>query len=203
VFQIHYRATGKPEADQSEVGLYFMREPVNRIMDTLMLRSFNLDIAAGDPAFTVEDTLEIPTDCILMNILPHMHLIAREVHATVTLPDGTTRPLLDISRWNFKWQDRYVYREPILLPKGAKVHARWVFDNSPANPGNPFSPPQPIRFGPAATDEMCSLQLGIIPVNLEDVLRFAAAREQKAREKVAELTPEQRARHNWDEAIER
>ncbi|MES1194705.1 MAG: hypothetical protein ABUL65_02345, partial [Opitutus sp.] len=203
VFKVHYRATGKPETDQSEVGIHFMREPVQRIMDTLMLRSFKLDIAAGDPAFTVEDTLEIPADCILMNILPHMHLIAREVHATVTLPDGTTRPLIDISRWNFKWQDRYVYREPMLLPKGAKVHARWVFDNSAANPGNPFSPPQPIRFGPAATDEMCSLQLGIVPVNLEEVPLFAAAREQKAREKVAELTPEQRARHNWDEAIER
>ncbi len=198
-FQIHYRATGRVEPDQSEVGIYFMREPVNRILDTLMLRSFNLDIPAGEAAFKVEDTLEIPADCILMNVLPHMHLIAREVHAEATLPDGTKRTLIDISRWNFKWQDRYVYREPFLLPKGTQVHCRWVFDNSAANPANPFSPPRPVRFGPNATDEMCSLQLGIVPVNLEDIPVFAAAREQKTREKVAELTPEQRARHNWSE----
>jgi mono/diheme cytochrome c family protein len=202
VFQIHYRATGKPETDQSEVGIYFMRQPVKRIMDSLLVRSFNLDIPAGDPAFVVEDTLEIPADCILMNVLPHMHLIAREIHASVENPDGTRRPLIDISRWDFKWQDRYVYREPIFLPKGARVHCRWVYDNSAANKRNPFSPPRPVQFGPNATDEMCALYLGLIPMNLDDVPLFAAAREKQLREKVAELTPEQRARHNWSEVFD-
>ena len=203
VFQIHYRATGKPETDESEVGIYFMREPVKRIMDTLLLRSFNLDIPAGEAAFVVTDTLEIPADCILMSVLPHMHLIAREVHASVTNPDGTTRPLLDITRWNFEWQDRFVYREPILLSKGAKVHCRWVFDNSAANRSNPFSPPRAVHFGPDATDEMCALQLGVIPVNLDEMPLFAASREKKLREKIEELSPEQRARHNWGEAFDR
>ncbi len=202
VFQIHYRATGKPETDQSEVGIYLMREPVKRIMESLLLRSFKLDIPAGDAAFVVEDTLEIPADCILMNILPHMHLIAREVHAKVTLSDGTTRPLIDIDRWNFKWQDRYVYREPFMLPKGSRISCRWVFDNSAANSSNPFSPPRDIQFGPNATDEMCALYLGVVPVNLEEIPAFAAAREKKIREKIAELTPEQRARQNWDEAFQ-
>lgn len=203
VFQIHYRATGKPETDQSEVGIYFMREPVKRVMDSLLLRSFKLDIPAGEPAFVVEDTLEIPAECILMNVLPHMHLIAREVHAKLVNPDGTTRPLLDISRWNFKWQDRYVYREPILLAKGARIQCRWVFDNSAANRANPHSPPQPVQFGPNATDEMCALYLGVIPVNLAEVPLFAAARQKKLQEKIAELTPEQRARHQWEEAFDR
>ena len=203
VFQIHYRATGKPEVDQSEVGIFLMREPVKRIMDSLMLRSFNLDIPAGEADFVVEDSLEIPADCILMNILPHMHLVAREVHATLVNPDGSTRSLLDISRWNFKWQDRYVYRDPILLKKGTRVQCRWVFDNSAANKRNPFSPPRPVQFGPNATDEMCALYLGLIPVNLDDVPLFAALRDKKLREKVAELSPVQRARHNWDEALDR
>ena len=203
VFQIHYRATGKPETDQSEVGIYLMREPVKRIMDTLMLRSFALDIPAGEPAFVVEDSLEIPADCILMNILPHMHMIAREVHASLVKPDGTTQPLIDINRWNFKWQDRYVYRDPILLRKGAVVRCRWVFDNSAANKRNPFSPPRPIQFGPNATDEMCSLLLGLIPVNLDDAPVLAALREKKLREKIEELPPAQRARNNWGEVLDR
>jgi hypothetical protein len=202
-FQIHYRATGKPETDQSEVGIYFVREPVRRVMDTVALRSFKLDIPAGDAAFVVEDSTEIPADCALMNIWPHMHLLAREVHVTVVNPDGSTRSLLDISRWNFKWQDRYVYREPFILPKGARIHCRWIFDNSAGNPSNPFSPPRPVQFGPDATDEMCAVDLGVIPINLADIPLFAAALEQKIREKVAELSPEQRARHNWNEAFER
>ncbi|HVU17798.1 MAG TPA: hypothetical protein VHD32_12800 [Candidatus Didemnitutus sp.] len=202
VFQIHYRATGKPETDQSEVGIHFMREPVKRVMDSLLLRSFNLDIPAGDPAFVREDELEVPADCILMDVLPHMHLLAREVHAKVTFPDGTVRSIIDISRWDFKWQDRYAYREPFELPKGAKISCRWVFDNSAANRRNPFSPPRKVVFGPNATDEMCALDLGIIPMKLEEAPLFAATRERKLRQKVAELTPEQRARHDWDEVLE-
>lgn len=203
VFQIHYRATGKPEADQSELGIHFMREPVKRIMDSLLLRSFNLDIPAGDPAFVVEDSLIVPADCILMNVLPHMHLLARGVSARVVLPDGSSRPLIEIGRWDFKWQDRYAYREPFVLPKGARILCRWIYDNSAANRRNPFSPPRLVTFGPNATDEMCALDLGVIPMNLEEVPLFAAAREQKLREKIAELSPEQRSRHNWDEAFGR
>ncbi|HZZ19271.1 MAG TPA: hypothetical protein VFE25_07880, partial [Opitutaceae bacterium] len=108
--QIHYAATGKVETDQTEVGIYFMREPVKRIMDALFLRSFKLDIPAGDSQFVVEDSIELPADCVLMSIFPHMHLIAREVHATATYPDGTQKALIDISRWSFRWQDRYFYR---------------------------------------------------------------------------------------------
>jgi hypothetical protein len=202
VFQIHYRATGKPEEDQSEIGIHLMREPVKRIMDSLLLRSFNLDIPAGEAAFVKEDMIEVPADCILMNVLPHMHLVGREVHAHVVFPDGSIRPLIDISRWDFKWQDRYAYREPFLLPKGAKIYCRWTYDNSPANRRNPFNPPRPIRFGPNATDEMCALDLAVIPMNLDEVPLYAAAKEKKLREKVDELSPEQRARHNWNEAFE-
>jgi len=164
--QIHYSATGNVETDQTEVGIYFMRDPVKRVMDSLFLRSFRLDIPAGDSRYVVEDSIEIPADCILMSVFPHMHLIAREVHASATLPDGSERPLIDISRWSFRWQDKYFYREPFVLPKGTRVHCRWIFDNSEGNKSNPFSPPHDIEFGPNSTDEMCELQLGLIPLNL-------------------------------------
>jgi hypothetical protein len=50
---------------------------------------------------------------------------------------------------------------------------------------------------------MCEFHLGIVPVNLAESARFPEAREKKLREKIAELSPEQRARFNWDEALER
>jgi hypothetical protein len=200
--QIHYHATGKPETDQSEVGIYFMREPAARMMDSLFLRSFKLEIPAGTAAYVVEDSLEVPADCILMSIFPHMHLLGREVHASAWLPDGTVRPLIDIGRWSFRWQDHYFYREPFLLPKGTRVRCRWVFDNSAGNPSNPFSPPRRVRFGPSSTDEMCGLLLGVIPINLADEPLLAAARMKKVKESVAELTPEERSRFRWDDALD-
>ena len=200
--QIHYHSTGKAESDQSEVGIYFMREPTQRILDALFLRSFKLDIPAGAPAFTVDDSIVVPADCILMSVFPHMHLLGREVHASASLPDGTVRRLIDISRWSFQGQDHYFYREPILLPKGTVVRCRWVFDNSAANPSNPFSPPRAVQFGPNATDEMCGMLLGVLPIRLEDGGLLAEARTRKMKESIAELTPEQRSRFHWEDAFE-
>jgi hypothetical protein len=199
--QVHYAATGKIEEDQTEVGVYFMREPVRRLMDSLFLRSFKLDIPAGDASYVVEDSVVVPADCALLLIFPHMHLIAREVHAGATLPDGTERSLIDISRWSFRWQDRYYYKEPVMLPKGTRVHCRWIFDNSAANASNPFSPPRRVRFGQNSTDEMCELQLGLIPMNPGDESALLDARVRKMRDKVAELSPEERGRFHWEDAF--
>jgi hypothetical protein len=124
------------------------------------------------------------------------------VHASATMPDGTTRPLIDISRWSFRWQDHYSYREPFLLPKGTRVSCRWVFDNSSANPSNPNSPPKDVQFGPNSTDEMCGLLLGVLPVNLADIPVLLDARIRKMKESVAALTPEERSRFQWDDAFD-
>ena len=199
--QVHYKATGKAEEDQTEVGIHFMREPTRRVLDTLFLRSFDLHIPAGDAAYAREDSIELPADCVLMSVFAHMHMTGREVHASASLPDGSTRDLLDITRWSFQWQDRYYFREPFILPKGTVVRCRWTFDNSAANPSNPFSPPRTILFGPNSTDEMCELQLGLIPVHLGDDALLLQARVRKMREKIGELSAEDRARFHWEDAL--
>lgn len=202
VLQIHYHATGKPETDQTEVGVYLMREATARLLDSLFLRSFKLDIPAGAAAYAIEDSLEVPADCILMSVFPHMHLLGHEVHASAQMPDGSIRPLIDISRWSFRWQDHYSYRDPFVLPRGTLVRCRWVFDNSAANPSNPNSPPREIQFGPNSTDEMCGLLLAVVPVNLNDAPLLLDARIKKMRKSIAELTPEQRSRFKWSEALD-
>jgi mono/diheme cytochrome c family protein len=200
--QVHYHATGKAETDQTEVGIYLMREPTSRMMDALFLRSFKLDIPAGTAAFTIEDSIVVPADCVLMSVFPHMHLLGREVHARAQLPDGSTRPLIDISRWSFRWQDHYFYREPFVLPKGTRITCRWLFDNSAANPSNPYSPPRDVQFGPNSTDEMCGLLLGVLPVSLDDAPLLAEARNAKMKASIDELTPEQRGRFRWEDAFD-
>jgi hypothetical protein len=200
VLQVHYSPSGKPETDQTEVGIYFSREPIKRTLEWLRLGSFNLEIPAGAAAHTITDELEIPADCFVLSVSPHMHLLGREVAASVRLPDGTTKELLTILRWDFAWQDRYSYKEPQFLPRGSRVRVRWVFDNSAANPRNPSSPPRTVHFGPNTTDEMCEFHLFVVPVNLNDYPRFGELMETRRRAKIAELTPEQRLRYGFDPA---
>ena len=42
----------------------------------------------------------------------------RTMKATATLPDGTTQPLLWIQDWDFNWQDRYIYKAPVVAAEG-------------------------------------------------------------------------------------
>ena len=74
-------------------------------------------------------------------IAAHAHYLGKEIRADATLPNGTVRPLLWIQDWDFNWQDRYDYKEPVLLPKGTRIDMAISYDNSADNPRNPCNPP--------------------------------------------------------------
>jgi hypothetical protein len=195
VLQIHYHPTGKPEIDQSEIGIYFVRQPTKRVTDRISLGYLNIEIPTGARDHEVDDQIEVPTDCYLLSVAPHMHLIGREIHASVLFPDGSRKSLLDITHWDFNWSDKYVYKEPIFLPRGTKVFCRWIYDNTEANPHNPNSPPQHVSFGPNSTDEMAEFHLEVIPVNMDAYPLFPELRRQHFRNQVLALTPEQVRRY--------
>ena len=46
VLQIHYHPDGKPETDQSSVGIYFTKKPARSIVAGIAVRSRNIDIPA-------------------------------------------------------------------------------------------------------------------------------------------------------------
>jgi hypothetical protein len=53
----------------------------------------------------------------LLGIYPHAHYLGKDMLATALLPDGTTKALIDIKRWDLNWQAVYRYAEPVFLPK--------------------------------------------------------------------------------------
>src|SRR4249920_3976084 len=91
---------------------------------------------------------------------------------TATLPDGTTRTLISIRSWDFRWQDQYRYASPVFLPKGTALRMRFTYDNSDGNRRNPQSPPRHVKWGPQSTDEMGALWLEILPRSAGEVTRL-------------------------------
>jgi hypothetical protein len=71
----------------------------------------------------------------------------------VVYPDGKRETLLDVGRYNFNWQTLYKLKQPLPLPKGARVIVTAVFDNSAKNKLNP-DPTKTVRFGEPTYDEM-------------------------------------------------
>jgi len=154
VIQVHYHKTGKVEVDQTEIGLYFAKEPRTKQSRLFPLTNLAIDIPPGAQRHEVKAGLTLPFDAKAISITPHMHLLGKEMKVTATLPNGETKSMVWIKNWDYRWQDTYVYREAFALPRGTRVELVAYFDNSTSNPLNPSNPPKRVTFGEETTDEM-------------------------------------------------
>lgn len=173
VVQLHMRPTGKPERVQPQLGLFFTSEPPTSTPVMLRLGRQNIDIAAGAADYRSTDSYTLPVDAQVQAIQPHSHYRARRVQARATLPDGSTRWLIRIPRWDFGWQDVYRYASPFWLPAGTRIDTEYVFDNSSANPRNPINPPARAVWGFRSSDEMGDVWLQVLTKSEADRVRLS------------------------------
>jgi tetratricopeptide (TPR) repeat protein len=157
VLQLHMQPSGKVEHVQPSIGIYFSNTPPTRIPSILRLGSQGIDIAPGEAHHVISDRYVLPVDVTLLAVQPHAHYRAREIVGTATLPDGTTRSLIHITQWDFRWQHVYRYETPIALPRGTTLAMQYTFDNSAENPRNPQQPPGRVLWGQRSKDEMGDL----------------------------------------------
>ena len=169
VVQMHLLPTGKPEPIQPVLGLFFSDTSPAREPLLIRLESKSIDIPAGKADYIVEDTYTLPADVDVTSIYPHAHYLAKDMQAKATLPDGSTKWLLWIKSWDFRWQDQYRYVSPIALPAGTRLSMRFTYDNSKDNPRNPHRPPERVKWGPKSSDEMSALWIEVQPRRQEDV----------------------------------
>ena len=149
-----------------EIGLYFTDEPPSLHPTTLVLRNDDIDIPPGEPAYVIEDRVEIPVPVKAIGIYPHAHYLGKSVEVWAERPGDKERTwLIHIPRWDFNWQDDYRYQTPVELPAGTRIFMRYVYDNSAANIRNPSNPPSRVKFGNQSTDEMATLSLQVLPRN--------------------------------------
>jgi tetratricopeptide (TPR) repeat protein len=172
VVQLHMRPTGKPERIQPQLGLFFTSEAPTSTPVMLRLGRQNIDIAAGASEYRSTDNYTLPVDAQVEAVQPHSHYRARQVQARATLPDGSTRWLIRIPRWDFGWQDVYRYASPFWLPAGTRIETEYIFDNSSANPRNPISPPSRAVWGFRSSDEMGDVWLQVLTRSEADRVRL-------------------------------
>jgi hypothetical protein len=173
VLQMHFHPTGKAETERSTIGIYFAdKAPEKRLAAVQAPALFGfgagIHIPAGEKSYTIKDSLTLPVDVTAFSVGAHAHYVAKEMKATATLPDGSTKPLLWIQDWDFNWQDRYAYKSPVPLPKGTRIDVVLTYDNSADNPRNPSHPPKNVRWGEQSFDEMGSVSLLTVADRRED-----------------------------------
>ena len=169
VMQVHYHANGKPETDQSQVGIYFTKKPAEHIVTGVSLLNPRLDIPAGAKRHETKLSVTLPVDVTAIGVFPHMHLIGREMKVWAETPAGESVPLVWIKDWSFNWQDQYVFAEPLRLPKGTSIKLVAYYDNSSDNASNPNNPPKRVRWGEETTDEMCLCTIQVYTDRTEEM----------------------------------
>jgi len=154
VIQTHFHPTGKPEVEQSTIGIYFRKSVPSKLLVSFPRSVRRIDIPAGDNDYRIHDQFTVPKNITLEGITPHAHLLCQEIKAVATLPDGSTQPLIWVPKWDWGWQEQYQYRQPLKIPAGTRVDIDYRYDNSADNPKNPHDPPQRVRYGEQTGDEM-------------------------------------------------
>ena len=191
VLNTHLLPPGKTETIQPSIGIYFTDQPATLFPMLLQLENdTKLDIPAGEPAFHVSDDFRLPIDVSLLAIYPHAHYLGKDLLAQAALPDGTTKTLIHIARWDLNWQAVYRYAQPVPLPAGTTISMRYTYDNSDDNYANPSHPPVRVKGGNRSSDEMAHLWLQVLPLQVLHPTDGLAQRDPRM------ILQEALARHN-------
>lgn len=153
LFQIHYTPNGTATQDQMTMGLKFAAQPPAHQIRTIGIANRKISIPPGAADHAETAFLRVPAQAAVLSLVPHMHVRGSGFKYETTSPAGVTATLLDVPRYDFNWQLRYLYRDPVVLEAGTTIKVTARYDNSDNNPANP-DPTARVRWGPQTTDEM-------------------------------------------------
>ena len=151
--QMHYTATGLPASDRTKLGLTFATDPSPREVRAQHFMNMTMKLPAGAADVAVTTDFEFLRDATVWGLFPHTHLRGKRWAYMLEVPNGEKRSILSVPRYDFNWQTYYMFKEPLQVPKGAKIISTAWYDNSPANRNNP-NPKVDVFWGDQTWQEM-------------------------------------------------
>jgi len=174
---VHYGPSPIDTEDASYFNVYFTDKAPTRPTQEMQMGTLGISeivppliIPANEvKTFTTKNVVD--RDISLLTVNPHMHLLGKSFEAFAETPDGRMIPLVKIPRWDFRWQYFYTFPKLIKVPKGSTITAIGIYDNTTANPNNPFSPPREVigtNGSMRVTEEMFQLIVTYVPYESGD-----------------------------------
>lgn len=164
VFQMHYTPNGTAQKDRTSVGIIFSRKPIDKAVAGGAAMNRRFAIPPGDDNYAVQSSYTFREDSHILNLMPHMHLRGKDFEYRLVYPDGTSKIILSVPRYDFNWQTRYEFKDPVAAPKGSRLECVAHFDNSSKNKWNP-DPAKTVRWGPQTWEEM---MIGFVGFTLDN-----------------------------------
>ncbi|HEY9231112.1 MAG TPA: cytochrome c [Blastocatellia bacterium] len=170
VLQMHYTPNGKPATDRTSIGLRFSRKPVRQAVAGGAALNRWFEIPAGNDNYEVKSVYAFKADAHILNLMPHMHLRGKDFEYRLVYADGTAKTILRVPRYDFNWQTRYEFKEPVAAPRGSRLECVAHFDNSTKNKWNPDAS-KVVRWGQQTWEEM---MIGFVGFTLDEPAAQAA-----------------------------
>ena len=163
VVQLHLHPADQAQSEDGRVAIYFSSvPPVSELTGIQLPPAFGygmgIEIPPGTDRYLVRDTFELPVEVDAYAVRAHGRNVARGMTLTARPPGRQVRGLLQIERWDPRWEDTYFFKSAERLPRGTILSAEIQFDNSASNP-RLLSPPQRVVWGVEAGQEMAALTL--------------------------------------------
>ena len=151
--QMHYTTDGTPAQDRTRIGVFLSKDASPREVRVADFFNGQLRLPAGADNVAVDADVGFAQDTTLWGMFPHTHLRGKKWRYVLELPDGTKKTILDVPRYDFNWQTYYMFKEPLLIPRGSKIISTAWYDNSAKNPANP-DPKTEVLWGDQTWEEM-------------------------------------------------
>ena len=151
--ELHYTASGTAGTDRSRVGMIFAKQPPDQEIRVSQFLNAQFTIPPGAQNHEVTTDVAFTQEATLWGLFPHTHVRGRRWNYVLELPDGSTKPLLSVPKYDFNWQTYYLFTDPLVIPKGARIRSTAWYDNSTANRANP-DPTVAVKWGDQTWEEM-------------------------------------------------
>ncbi len=164
LFQMHYTPNGYEQHDRSYAGVCFIdKKDVTKLRKGRLAINTRFKIPPNTDNHSVTADYQFHRDESLLAMTPHMHLRGKAFRYEAIYPDGKKEVLLDVPKYDFNWQLKYILDKPKHIPKGTTIHCTALFDNSKNNPANP-DPDKKVRWGDQSWEEMMIGFFDTIPI---------------------------------------
>jgi hypothetical protein len=168
IVQVHYAPGSNGLTDATTVNFKTDSSPLRKISVSAVLNHANmtngpLSIPANQVK-TFNSQQILPSKFTTLFTFPHMHLLGKSFKVWANAPlTGDTSRIVWIPKWDFHWQDNFIFPNALILPAGTTVKSEAIYDNTSSNPNNPSLPPQNVSAGESTNDEMFLVFFAYMP----------------------------------------
>ena len=130
---------------------------------SVVVQDVDLEIASGGERETGRAEARPGRELRVLSVFPSMRARGTSMSVRTGGAAGRqdARSLLEAPRYDYRWQMRYVFEEPVVVAPGQRVVVTGTFDNSAGNANNP-DPSRTVRPGAGAGDESLMAVLEVL-----------------------------------------